>query len=364
MIILGSKSKARYQLLRMYNAEIKVIVPDIDETFDDNLNLEDNIKLVAYKKAQNILSNYNLENNIIICADTIVVLDNEILLKPNSYQDAFEMIKKLSNKTIKVLTGVYLEFCNNVFNFCEESTISFPTISDEVIEEYLENTNNYLEISGALDIDKIKNYIDYTYTGSYTNIIGLPMEKISSILYDDNEKNIEYSSPELDNITIFRSSVRNLILEEDKVYLLKGYTFDKKHTYYTSVGGGYHFFEDKLDVIKKETIEESGLIVDELKQIINITEYTSLNGYISYNKLTHHSYFISKVIDITSHNYIEYEVDLLIGVETFYIDQAINLLKEQYDYFKDLNYPIKVISECDLKALEKAKYIINNDNNE
>lgn len=360
MIILGSQSKARYQLLRMYNAEIKVIVSDIDETFNTSLSIEENLKLVAYKKAQAILDNYDLKDNIIVCADTIVLLGDEILLKPTSYIDAFNMIKKLSNKSIRVLSGVYLKFNDEEHNFCEESTISFSSINENTIKEYLNNTNNYLEISGALDIDKIKEYIDYTYTGSYTNIIGLPMERISSILYDDTVSNIEYSSKTLDNITIYRSSVRNIIFEENDIYLLKGYTFDKKHTYYTSVGGGYHFFEDKIDIIKKETIEESGLIVDDLKEIIIIKEYTHLNGYIPYNKLTLHSYFISKVIDKTNNNYIEYEIDLIIGIEKFSIEQAIKLIKDQYQYFKDLEYPIKVISECDLKALEKAANVLNN----
>ncbi len=361
MIILGSKSKPRYQLLRMYNAEIEVVVADIAEEFDDNLSLEDNLKLVALKKAQAILKKRELNDNILICADTIVALDDEILLKPVSYEDAFTMIKKLSNKTIRVLSGVYLKFNNHEENFCEESTITFKEINTEIIKEYLSKVTNYLDISGALDIDQIKDYVDYTYEGSYTNIIGLPMERISSILYDHNLlREVEYSSSELEDITIYRSSVRNLIFEENQVYLLKGYTFDYQHTYYTTIGGGYHFFEDKLAILKKETAEEAGLIVDDFQELIKMKEYTHLKGYISYNKLTLHNYFLSKVKGQTNHHYVEYEAELIIGIEKFNLDEAIELIKKQQQFFNSLEYPIKVISECDLKALEKAYQLLYN----
>lgn len=362
MIILGSKSKARYQLVRMYNAEIEVIVTDIDEEFDDKLSLETNLKLVSYNKAQAILNERELNDDILICADTIVALDNEILLKPVSYEDAFTMIKKMSNASVKVLTGVFLKFNKCEYNFCEESIINFQSISDEIIESYLSKMTNYLDIAGALDIDIIKEYVDYTYEGSYSNIIGLPMEKISSLLYDHKLlAEVEYSSNELENITIYRSSVRNLIFEDNQVYLLKGYTFDHKYTYYTSVGGGYHFFEDKLSILKKETIEEAGLIVDDFQELIKIKEYTHLNGFITYNKITLHDYYLSKVKGQTNHNYIEYEEDLLIGVEKFTLNKAIDLIKKQKQFFNHLNYPIKVISECDLKALEKAYQLLNNE---
>lgn len=360
MIILGSKSKARYQLLRMYNAEIEVRVADIDEQFNDYLSLEENLKVVSKNKAAAILQDIELQDNILVCADTIVAINEDILLKPTSYEDAFKMIKKLNNNKVRVLTGVYLAFNDHQYNFCEESTIVFDYLSDEIITKYLAEVDNYLDISGALDIDQIKRYVNYSYEGSYTNIIGLPMEKISSILYDHQIiDQVEYTSSELDDITIYRSSVRSLILEDELVYLLKGYTFDLKHTYYTTIGGGYHFFEDKLDVLKKESIEEAGLLVDNFKELIKIKEYTHLNGYIPYNKLTLHSYYLSEVCGYTNHSYVEYESELLIGIEKFELSAAIKLIKEQKHFFKDLDYPIKIISECDLKALEKANHIIN-----
>ena len=68
MLILGSQSKARYKLLRLYNAEIAVISADIDESFDNDLSNYDNVKLLAKKKAEAILSKNDINDNILICA--------------------------------------------------------------------------------------------------------------------------------------------------------------------------------------------------------------------------------------------------------------------------------------------------------
>ena len=360
MLILGSQSKARYQLLRLYNAEIEVITSDIDETFDSKLSYEENVRIVAKKKARDILNKRSLNDDILICADTIVVANNELLLKPIDYNDAFRMIKLFKNNEVKVITGVYLQFKDEVFNFVVTSSIYFGDYSDETITRYLAENPNYLNISGALDIDVIADYLDYEYSGSYTNIIGLPMESISEILYDSSHFNdVILSTSELAPITIYRSSVRGIIFEDDKVVLLNGYTFDKQETFLMSIGGGYHCFEDEKETLKKEAEEEGGLILSNLKHLGNIKEYTRNIRYIDYNKLTMHSYYLATVVGYTDLHYIEYEQELLLGLERYSLDEAIAKLEKQKEYFKDKEYPVYNITITDLEILKEYKKEIN-----
>jgi len=356
MLVLGSQSKARYQLLRLYNAEIEVKSADIDESFVEDKTIEDNVKLLAYKKAMKLLPQIDIVNDILICADTVVVVDNQVLNKPSNYDEAYEMIKSFSNNSVKVITGVYLQHNQDIHNFIDVSTINFEAIDDETIAAYLDDNNNYNEIAGALDIDIIANYIKYSYEGSYSNIIGLPMEKVSKLLYDKkHEHELVFSTPELNPITIYRSSVRSIIMDQDKVILLKGYTFDKQHIFLMSIGGGYHYFENEESVIKKEAVEEGGLIIDNLKHLGYVAEYTENSRYLKYNKQTIHSYYLADVQETTEPCYIEYEIELLLGIEKYSLDEAIELLEQQLRTFKSHAGPVHNMSMCDLEMLKRVK---------
>ncbi|MDH6604066.1 MAF protein [Bacilli bacterium PM5-9] len=357
MLVLGSQSKVRYQLLRLYNAEIEVMSANIDETFVQDKSIEENVKYLAYKKAQALLPKIDAENDILICADTIVVVDNEVLNKPKNYNEAFSMIKSLSNKTIKVMSGVYLSHNNDIHNFVETSSIIFNEISDEKIIEYLRDNDNYLEVAGALMIEHIHKYVQYSYEGSFSNIMGLPMEKVSSLLYNAKDDNmINFSTEKLEPINIYRSSVRAIIRENNKVVLLNGYTFDKKHTFLMSIGGGYHYFENEEEMIKKEAAEEGGLIITNLKHLENMKEYTNNNRYINYNKLTIHSYYVADIKEYTSPSYVEYEQELLIGIARYSLDEAIEIIKKQVSFFEREGYnPVSNMSRCDLEILSKIK---------
>lgn len=352
MLILGSKSKARYQLLRLYNAEIEQINADIDESFDNNLSVEENVMAVAMQKAQALMPQIKA-NDILVCADTVCLCDNKVLTKPKDYEEAFKMIQSFSSNQVKVITGVYLYFDNQHHNFYDETIINFEKINGQEITKYLYENPEYKYIAGALSIEKISKYVDYTYKGSYSNIIGLPMERISALLYDYHLLDqIDYTTKEIDLINIYRSSVRVLPKKDNKIYLLKGYTFDLKETYYMSIGGGYHYFEDKVEMLCKEANEEGGLSLENIKPLINIAEYNSLDRFIAYNKLTLHAYYSADITKIGQPSYVEYENELLLGIEAFELEQAMQILVDQYLYFQAKPYPIAIITTCDLKAVE------------
>ena len=353
MLILGSNSTARYELLRMYNAEITVMSANIDETFDDNLSVESNVTQVAYKKAKALKPLIN-EEDILICADTVCVCNNKVLTKPQSYEEAFAMFMEYSNNEVEIITGVNLIFDNKEYTFSETSTITFPEISEQLINRYLEEVTNYQKVAGAICIEKLNKYLEYTYSGSYSNIIGLPMEIISELLFDRNILNyIDYETPELSPIGIYRSSIRVLPIKDDKVYLLQCYTSDKKELFYLSIGGGYNYFDDKEESLRKESKEEAGFVLSDIQFLINAAEYNrNEKELMRYNKLTTHAYYSAEIVYVGHPEYVEYENELIIGAHGFDIEEAKEMLERQHAYFIDKPYPVKLISLCDLEALK------------
>lgn len=358
MLILGSKSKARFELLKLYNAEVEVLVSDAQEVFNPELSLKENVVNVAYDKAKAILDKHDLSQDILVCADTIVVANNECLQKPLDYDDAFRMIQALSNNTIEVISGVFIKNKIEEYKFSDSSYITFGSIDRKTIIKYLNENPHYLDISGALDIDRIKPYINYTIKGSYSNIVGLPLHKITEKLYDkDAYTNESISNEKIENIEVYRSSTRGIIEENGKIVLLKGYTFDKKHIFYHTIGGGYHHLENSSEVLKKEAIEEGGLILDNLKPLLVVREYNTAARNNNYNKMTLHSYYSATIKDYCDVNYIEYEVDLLLGIDYFSIDEAIDIVEKQLDFFSNTDYPVNGMSFSDLQALKKYKEV-------
>lgn len=357
MLILGSQSKARYQLLRAYNAEIEVRTTTVDETFLTDLSIEDNVKRTAKLKAEAIIKTGLQSDDILICADTVVVVNQQILYKPTDYQEALEMIAMFSENKVEIITGVYLSFAKNVYNFSEKSTVCFEKITPKQAQRYLDKTPYYKNISGALDINTIHEYTSYTYEGSFSNIIGLPMETISNYLYDAKAlKTVEFSTEKIEPINIYRSSVRTFIKKAEQILLLKAYTYDKKYTFYMSIGGGYHNFENREEVIKKEAQEEAGALISNLQYLTSTLEYVSLERYYPYVKQTVHSYYLSEYKDELPITYIEYEQELILGVEMVSLEKALELYQNQLTTFKELlAYPAYQMAECDLYALNKLK---------
>ncbi len=353
MIILGSQSVARKNLIKIYNSEIDIIEANIDEKYDNNKSIYENVVDIATQKAEYILNKYNnthnLNDKILLCADTVVLNNGAVLFKPNSYDEAYNAIKSYSNEKVEVVTGVYLKYKDEIHQFYDSSYVSFSNIDESNIDSYL-SENDYLSISGGLDINTINKYFEYEIIGSYSNIIGLPLEKITTILSESFDYNIDK------HIDVFRATVRTFPKLNDKYYLLKCYTLDKKHIAYCSIGGGYHKFDDKIETIKKEALEEGGFIIDNINFIGNANEFASLKRFIQYNKLTHHVYYSSDVIGFGDVNYIDYENDVILGVEAFTRDELINLLEKQVEYFKPLtNYPFYQASMIDLEMVKRLK---------
>ena len=104
-LVLGSESPRRRELLSSMRFEFRTIKPEIDESFDSSLKLENVAEFLSFKKSDALIHKLDADE-ILICSDTIVILEEEIIGKPKDKTDAKQILRKLSGKTHFVITGV------------------------------------------------------------------------------------------------------------------------------------------------------------------------------------------------------------------------------------------------------------------
>ncbi len=175
MIILSSASPRRHDILYEFGIMHKVIPANIDEEMLNNLTPQENVERLSYLKAESILKDHL--NDIVIGADTIVVINNEILGKPKDYNDAFKMLKKLQNNVHEVITGVSILTKDLTITFSDISKVYFKEMTDEEIDTYIKNDYVYDKAGSYAIQSEYMHYIDHI-DGSYYNIVGLPIERL------------------------------------------------------------------------------------------------------------------------------------------------------------------------------------------
>jgi septum formation protein len=180
MIILASGSPRRRELLTLAGYEFKVVKSDFDE---ESVNITDPyelVKVLAYNKAMTIAKDY--PNDIILAADTTVILKDQILNKPSDEQDAFNMLRALcSAKKHVVATGVCIINNKNVISFVEKTKVEFYDLSDEEIKAYVD-TKEPMDKAGAYGIQGRGCILVRKINGDYYNVMGLPIARINKIL--------------------------------------------------------------------------------------------------------------------------------------------------------------------------------------
>ncbi len=183
-ILLASKSPRRKQLMEdagfvfdvIHSKEVKEDIPDKITNKKAAVYLAE-LKANAYKDQLSY-------NTVLIAADTIVCLNNKILGKPKDHDDAFQMIRSLSGKKHKVITGVSINSIDKSISFSSSTDVYFKEISDEEINYYIKKFKPFdkagaygiQEWIGLTSIEKIK--------GSYFNVMGLPIQKVYETLKD------------------------------------------------------------------------------------------------------------------------------------------------------------------------------------
>ena len=182
MIYLASSSPRRKELLKKAGIEFKIDVINVEEIFNHNLSFEESIIDVAYQKGINVALKH--PKDIVISADTIVYINGEILGKPKTKEDAKRMLKMLSNAIHDVITSVCIFKDGKVIKFSEITKVYFKNLTDEDIETYISKTNVY-DKAGSYAIQSEINIVDHI-EGSYTNVMGLPIERITAELKNLN----------------------------------------------------------------------------------------------------------------------------------------------------------------------------------
>lgn len=182
-IILGSKSPRRKKLLEDMGIDFCIKISATNETINHELDYEDIALDIAKQKAKN-LSKYIQKNSILITADTIILLKNKILEKPKNKQEAFKMLKDLSMKTHKVITGVYITSKKKQFHFTESTQVTFKKLHEYEINYYIDKYNPFDKAGGYGIQEWIGKIGIKKITGSYSNVLGLPLCTLYSKLIE------------------------------------------------------------------------------------------------------------------------------------------------------------------------------------
>ena len=175
-LILASQSPRRRDLLEEAGVLFDVVPADIEEVTDPGLSPADNVTALAAAKARRVAE--DRPGRFVLGADTIVVLDNEILGKPRDREDARAMLSRLAGNTHHVITGFAIVTPEGrVLTEAVTSSVTMKPVTAATIETYLD-TGEPMDKAGAYAIQGQGNALIAGYEGSYHNIVGLPVEEV------------------------------------------------------------------------------------------------------------------------------------------------------------------------------------------
>ncbi len=178
-LILASASPRRRELLSLLGWPFSVKIPSVDEAFLPSESPQDAVVRLAVKKASSV--SLDLGDNLVVAADTVVVLDGDVLGKPSSKDEAFSMVKSLSGKTHLVMTGVAVSSGGVVKGEVEVTSVSFRDLDDEQIQAYVD-TDEGKDKAGAYGIQGLGALLVRRIEGDYFNVVGLPLCRLSSMV--------------------------------------------------------------------------------------------------------------------------------------------------------------------------------------
>ncbi len=173
-IVLASKSPRRQELLKLMGFEFTTELKDVDESYPENLEPAEIALYISEKKAKAFKS----DDALVITADTIVALNGEILGKPENREHAQEMLRKLSGTKHEVFTGVTLVKGNQIHSFYDRTEVYCKPVTHEEIDFYIDRYQPY-DKAGSYGVQDWWGIVVVTrIEGSYTNVMGLPTEKL------------------------------------------------------------------------------------------------------------------------------------------------------------------------------------------
>jgi septum formation protein len=185
-IILASGSPRRQQFFKDLDLDFEIRLKDIEEIYPDYLKAHEITDYLAVLKANAFEGELN-ENEILVTSDTIVWHKNKALGKPKDYDEAFQILKTLSNETHEVITSVCFKTTKNSTVFHEITKVTFSTLSEESIHYYLKKYQPF-DKAGAYGIQEWIGFIGVSkIEGSYANVMGMPTDKVFDYLLNWNK---------------------------------------------------------------------------------------------------------------------------------------------------------------------------------
>jgi len=184
-IILASQSPRRKQLLAGLDVDFEVMLIDgIEENFPDDMRHQDIPEYLARQKSEAYIDELQKEKCILITADTIVLCNNQVIGKPATREEAYQMLSLLANNKHEVITGVCLRTAESITSFSASSYVWFGKLTHEEILYYLDHYKPY-DKAGSYGIQEWIGYVAIErIEGSFYNVMGLPVHR----LYEELKK--------------------------------------------------------------------------------------------------------------------------------------------------------------------------------
>lgn len=174
--ILGSASPRRKQLLGEMRIDFEQISPDVEEHYDSDLMPAEVPVFLAELKANAF--HIKESSEVLICADTVVEIDGELIQKPVDESEAIQMINRLSGREHRVISGVCIKMKDAKKSFAEETIVGFDALDQSEIEAYVRKFQPF-DKAGSYGIQEWIGYIGISYVkGCYYNVMGLPTHRL------------------------------------------------------------------------------------------------------------------------------------------------------------------------------------------
>lgn len=173
-LILASSSPRRKELLENLHLSFKAVSSDADESYPPDWAPDTIVTELSLRKARSVAETF--PESYVIGSDTVVAIENVVLGKPRSREEAFSMLKNLSGKTHSVYTGVAIVSPENETVFFEKTDVVFWELSDEEINRYIE-TGEPFDKAGAYGIQGFGSLLVQRIEGDYFSVVGLPVAR-------------------------------------------------------------------------------------------------------------------------------------------------------------------------------------------
>jgi septum formation protein len=178
--ILASNSPRRKEILTQAGFQFAVLPSDVDESFPTDIPPQQVPVMLAERKAQALIESCG--NSLVLAADTVVILDNEILNKPADKQDALRMLQKLSGKTHEVVTGIALASPQGIITAADSAMVRFRELADWEMEWYVRGGAS-LDKAGAYGVQDFIGMAGIEkLEGSFYTVMGLPIYQVYQLL--------------------------------------------------------------------------------------------------------------------------------------------------------------------------------------